>query len=116
MENKQSFTWTADHARDMVRYFLSPSHTLHYTSDGWASLFYLARIVHVPTDDLQSLLIATGAWPDPAVYPPASRRMFISHDCSIMMADTHIAQARSHTMAKRIAFALNRYTPDKRGR
>jgi hypothetical protein len=49
--------------------------------------------------------------PDPLIID----LQFVAIRATIMRGGQHIATARSHTMAKRIANALNRYIPSREG-
>lgn len=44
-----------------------------------------------------------------------SHQQIVAIGCTIMRGAEHLGMARSHTMAKRIARALNQYHPNRRG-
>lgn len=113
--NNPSFTWTYSRAMDMIRYFLGSNYSLAMRTSLCFALFDRTEMVAFNTN-LKELLKSSGAWPDPKMFPPRERRIFIAHDCSVMFENENVANARSHTMAKRIAHALNYYTPGRRGR
>lgn len=61
---------------------------------------------------IQAAMEAAGLWP-----PPAGRvaPLFAAANYSVMYGDERVAIAESKTMAKRIASALNAYSPNERG-
>jgi hypothetical protein len=61
---------------------------------------------------IHAAMVAAGLWPAPG----ETRDVFVAADYTVKLGADNVAVAKSKTMAKRIANALNAYSPDARGR
>jgi hypothetical protein len=64
-------------------------------------------------DTVQAAMEAAGYWPFPADIPP--RAIYSAEDFDVLLGAHRVAVAQSRTLAKRIANALNAYSPNERG-
>lgn len=111
----EDLTW--EQAEDVLRYFTPPGQRLHFHRSGLGSvhIFRGSTILSwgIATATMgchEEALRKAGLWPET---PPPPR--FVNIGPSVMQGAEAICLARSNTMAKRIAAALNWYKPGRRG-
>lgn len=105
---------------DLIRYFApAGSHIRPH----WGTMFAIfdgTEIMRTPQGSCISqvgneagAMVRAGLWPDESMYPPPVK--YAAVQTAVMQGSEHVATARSHNSAKRIANALNRYKPARRG-
>lgn len=115
---------TLAQAEDVLRYFGPDNKRLHFFHGGARTSVHLfdgtQTIVAWGTDSAaagascyEDCLQRAGFWPDRFHVPPPVR--FASVGATVMYGTAAVCTARSNSMAKRIAAALNWYQPGKRG-
>lgn len=106
---------TAQQASDLARYFLGP---------GWFAMTYANPTrdgdTHAIVHRGESQRLTGHSWRDVFVqagarWPKPPTTTFAAAGPRVMHGDRAVATASSNTMAKRIANALNAYSPDRRG-
>lgn len=97
-------------ALDLVHYFLGPNFTLTAAFPSSYAVFDRTTLVaYAQGADVtwETVLRRAGAWPSPPQFSAAKQ--------DVKRGSETVARAMSSNLAKRIANALNCYTPDKRG-
>jgi hypothetical protein len=63
-------------------------------------------------ETIHAAMVAAGLWP----FTGKPKDVFVADDYTVKLGADNVAWANTKTMAKRIANALNAYSPDGRGR
>ena len=101
--------FTLDQATDLARYFLGPGWSADYTGAIKGDRYSLEGPHQlIEGDSWREVFRAAG------VHLPL-RPQYVAQGARVMLADRAVCTAVSNTMAKRVAAALNKHIPDRRG-